>query len=156
IVGGASGLEGDEEVIRLNALMDELGVRHQVRFVPPQPHHILSTYYRASDVVLVPSRSESFGLVALEASACGIPVVASAVGGLLTLVDHGDSGFLVPDRDPALFARYVNMLLDDPVMAAAMGARGAVRSRRYTWSLAAARLRRVYADLTVRELVACG
>jgi D-inositol-3-phosphate glycosyltransferase len=156
VVGGASGLEGDHEVDRLHALLDELGVRDQVRFVPPQPHHILSTYYRASDVVLVPSRSESFGLVALEASACGIPVVASAVGGLLTLVDHGDSGFLVPDRDPALFARHVNALLDDPAMAAAMGARGSLRSRRYTWSLAAARLRRVYADLTVRELVACG
>jgi D-inositol-3-phosphate glycosyltransferase len=156
IVGGASGLEGDHEVARLDALIDELGVRDQVLFVPPQPHHILSTYYRAADVVLVPSRSESFGLVALEASACGIPVVASAVGGLLTLVDHGESGFLVPQRDPAVFARYVNQLLDDPVMAAAMGACGAVRSRRYTWSLAAARLRRVYADLGVRELVACG
>ena len=156
IVGGASGLEGDDEVRRLQALIDQLGVRQQVRFVPPQAHHILSTYYRAADVVLVPSRSESFGLVALEASACGIPVVASAVGGLLTLVDHGDSGFLVPDRDPAVFAHYVNVLLDDPVGAAAMGARGAMRARRYTWSLAAARLRRVYADLTVRELVACG
>lgn len=156
IVGGASGLEGDGEVARLNRLIDQLGVRHQVRFVPPQPHHILSTYYRASDVVLVPSRSESFGLVALEASACGIPVVASGVGGLLTLVDHGESGFLVPDRDPHLFARHVNALLDDPHLAATMGNRGALRARRYTWSLAAARLRRTYADLTVRELVACG
>ncbi len=156
IVGGASGLEGDDEMHRLHGLMDRLGVRNQVRFVPPQAHHILSTYYRAADVVLVPSRSESFGLVALEASACGIPVVASAVGGLLTLVDHGQSGFLVPERDPAVFAKYVNSLLDDPAAAAAMGARGAIRARRYTWSLAAARLRRVYADLTVRELVACG
>jgi D-inositol-3-phosphate glycosyltransferase len=156
IVGGASGAEGDHEVRRLHGLMDQLGVRSQVRFVPPQAHHILSTYYRAADVVLVPSRSESFGLVALEASACGIPVVASAVGGLLTLVDHGESGFLVPERDPAVFAKYVNSLLDDPQAAAAMGARGAIRARRYTWSLAAARLRRVYADLTVRELVACG
>ena len=60
----------------------------------PQPHHLLSSYYRAADVVLVPSRSESFGLVALEAAACGTPVVAAAVGGLLTLVDHGHTGFL--------------------------------------------------------------
>lgn len=155
IVGGASGLEGDAEVDRLHALIDELGVTDQVRFVPAQPHHILSTYYRAADVVLVPSRSESFGLVALEASACGVPVVASGVGGLLTLVDHGSSGFLVPDRDPELFARHVRDLLDNPAMAAAMGRRGADRARRYTWSLAAARLRRAYADLTVRELVAC-
>ena len=105
VVGGASGQEGDGEVRRLHALIDELGVRDRVRFVPPQPHHILSTYYRAADAVVVPSRSESFGLVALEASACGVPVVASAVGGLLTLVDHGESGFLVPDRDPLEFAR---------------------------------------------------
>lgn len=155
IVGGASGAEGDGEVHRLHGLIDELGVADQVRFVEPQPHHILSTYYRAADVVVVPSRSESFGLVALEASACGIPVVASAVGGLLTLVDHGDNGFLVPDREPALFARYVGEIIDDPALAARLGAHGAQRARRYTWSFAAARLRRLYADLAVRELVAC-
>ena len=124
--------------------------------MPPQPHHILSTYYRASDVVVVPSRSESFGLVALEASACGIPVVASGVGGLLTLVDHGDTGFLVPDRDPG-GVRPAHRR--DPRRP---GARGAVRAdggaggRAATRGrFAAARLRRIYADLTVRELVAC-
>lgn len=156
LVGGASGLEGDAEVERLHRLVDELGVRDQVHFVPPQPHHILSTWYRAADVVLVPSRSESFGLVALEASACGVPVVASGVGGLLTLVDHGESGFLVPGREPEVFARDVAAILDDPELAARLGRRAAARSRRYTWSLAAARLRRAYADLTARELVACG
>jgi len=155
IVGGASGADGDDEVSRLRALIADLGVADRVRFVPPQPHHILSTYYRAADVVLVPSRSESFGLVALEASACGVPVVASAVGGLLTLVDHGSNGFLVPDRDPAVFAAHVDALLADPGAAALMGARGARRASRYTWGFAAARLRRLYADLAVRELVAC-
>ena len=155
IVGGASGLEGDSEIERLHRLIDELGVAERVRFVPPQPHHILSTYYRAASVVLVPSRSESFGLVALEASACGVPVVASGVGGLLTLVDHGDSGFLVHDRDPTQFAAYVDTLLADPALAKRMGERGAMRAQRYRWSLAAARLRRVYSDLAVHELVAC-
>ena len=155
LVGGASGVEGDLEVALLHRLIAELGVADQVRFVPPQPHHILSTYYRAADVVVVPSRSESFGLVALEASACGIPVVASAVGGLLTLVDHGESGYLVPDRDPAVFARHIGDLIADPALAARLGANGARRSRRYTWGLAAARLRRLYGDLRVRELVAC-
>ena len=86
------------------SLVDELGLADRVRFVPPQPHHLLSTYYRAADVCLVPSRSESFGLVALEAAACGTPVVAAAVGGLRTLVDDGRTGFLVDGRDPADFA----------------------------------------------------
>ncbi|MFT3852222.1 MAG: glycosyltransferase [Ilumatobacteraceae bacterium] len=155
IVGGASGVDGDAEVAKLDVLIDELDVRDQVRFVPPQPHHTLSTYYRAADVVLVPSRSESFGLVALEASACGIPVVASGVGGLLTLVGDGDNGYLVPDRDPDVFADRIGRILDDPSLASALGDRGAGRARSYTWALAAARLRRVYADLAVRELVAC-
>jgi D-inositol-3-phosphate glycosyltransferase len=156
VVGGSSGAEGDDQVARLHALVDELGLRQQVLFVPPQPHHILSTYYRAADVVVVPSRSESFGLVALEASACGTPVVASAVGGLLTLVDHGETGYLVPDRDPALFAHYLREVIEHPSHAAALGRRGAARARNYTWSLAAARLRRVYADISAREPVACG
>ena len=105
--------------------------------------------------MIVPSRSESFGLVALEASACGVPVVASGVGGLLTLVDHGSTGFLVPDRDPGLYAEYLSEILDHPERAAAMGHRAARRARQYTWGFAAARLRRMYTDLTVRELVAC-
>jgi D-inositol-3-phosphate glycosyltransferase len=155
IVGGASGLEGGEEMQHVQGLITELGVEGQVRFVEPQPHHILSTYYRAANVVLVPSRSESFGLVALEASACGIPVVASGVGGLLTLVDHGETGFLVPERDPGLYAQYIGEILDHPDRAIRMGQRGAARARQYTWGFAAARLRRVYTDLTARELVAC-
>jgi len=155
VVGGASGLEGGSEVARIMSLIDQLGVRDQVRFVEPQPHHILSTYYRAADVVVVPSRSESFGLVALEAAACGTPVVASAVGGLLTLVDDGLTGYLVAGRDPSHFAQRIASILNDPALAASMSVRAAERARRYTWSFAAARLRRVYADLAVRELVAC-
>ncbi|HEX9258769.1 MAG TPA: glycosyltransferase, partial [Acidimicrobiales bacterium] len=156
VVGGASGVDGNGEVHKVEALIDELGVGHQVRFVPPQPHHLLSTYYRAADVVLVPSRSESFGLVALEAAACGTPVVASAVGGLLTLVDHGHTGFLVPGRDPEAFAAYADELLANPLLRIEQGLAAARRARSYTWSLAAARLRRVYADLTVGDRVACG
>jgi len=155
VVGGASGMEGDGAARELRALVDRLGVAERVHFVPPQPHHILSTYYRAADAVVVPSRSESFGLVALEASACGIPVVASAVGGLLTLVEHGGSGNLVPDRDPQRFAEHLDRLLDDPVLAARLGRRGHERSLAYTWRLAADRLWNLYADLRVRELVAC-
>jgi D-inositol-3-phosphate glycosyltransferase len=153
IVGGASGSDGDVEVARAHQLVDELGLHDQVVFVPPQPHHILSTYYRAADVVVVPSRSESFGLVALEAAACGIPVVASAVGGLQSLVDHGETGFLIERRDPALFAKAIAEILDDPLLAASLSVASAERAQRYTWGFAAARLRRLYADLTTRQLV---
>ena len=102
--------------------------------MPPQPHHLLSSYYRGADVVLVPSRSESFGLVALEAAACGTPVVAAGVGGLLTLVDHGHTGFLVPGRDPEVFAGYTDEILGERPAGAEMGgrrrsARSATRGR---------------------------
>jgi len=155
VVGGASGLEGDTEVVRVNALISELGLTQQVHFVEPQAHHMLSTYYRAADAVWVPSRSESFGLVALEAAACGTPVIANAVGGLLSLVDHGLTGYLVADRDPNMFAQYTAELLNNPALASAMSIAAAERGRRYTWSFAAARLRRVYTDITSRALVNC-
>lgn len=155
VVGGASGMQGDSEVARVNALIDELGLTQQVHFVEPQAHHMLSTYYRAADAVWVPSRSESFGLVALEAAACGTPVIANAVGGLLSLVDHGLTGYLVADRDPEMFAKYTAELLNNPRIAASMSAAAAERGRRYTWSFAAARLRRVYSDITSRALVNC-
>jgi D-inositol-3-phosphate glycosyltransferase len=155
VVGGASGSGGAAEVERIRELADGLGVSSQLRLVEPQPHHLLSTYYRAADVCVVPSRSESFGLVALEAAACGTPVVAAAVGGLRTLVDDGVTGFLVEGRDPLAFAAEIERLLDQPELADALGRQAARRARDYTWSTAAARLRRVYGDLTSRSLVDC-
>ena len=156
LVGGASGADGAAELAATHALASELGVAERVMFVDPKPHHLLSSYYRAADVVIVPSRSESFGLVALEAAACGIPVVASAVGGLLNVVHDGVTGLLVEGREPERFARAVSQLIDDPAGAAAMGAEASVRARRFTWSFTAARLRRLYADLVEqRTLVAC-
>lgn len=155
IIGGASGAEGAAELTRVHRLVRHLGLDAQVRFVPPQPHHLLSTWYRAADVVVVPSRSESFGLVALEAAACGRPVVASAVGGLTSLVDDGVTGFLIDGDDPSAHASRLREVLYDPLVADAMGRAAAERAGRYTWSTTAARLRRVYADLTVRSLVHC-
>jgi D-inositol-3-phosphate glycosyltransferase len=155
VVGGPSGPAGEAELARLHRLAAGAGLAERVRFVPPQPHHLLSTYYRAADCVLVPSRSESFGLVALEAAACGTPVVAAAVGGLRTLVEHGRTGFLVEGRDPQAFAAFAGEILANPKLAAAMGAAAAARAGRYRWSTSAARLRRIYADVAARQLVRC-
>ena len=155
VVGGPSGPDGHDELARVRELAHELGVAANVHFVPPQPHTRLADYYRAADVCIVPSRAESFGLVALEAAACGTPVVAASVGGLRSLVDDGATGFLVDDRDPAAYAAPVAMLLEDPELAAEIGAIASARSRKYSWSITAARLRRLYGDLVARGLVRC-
>ena len=137
-------------------MIDELGLRDRVSFVEPQQHHRLSTYYRAADVVVVPSRSESFGLVALEAAACGVPVVAAAVGGLRTLVDDGVSGHLVDSRRPADFAAPDRRAARRPRRAAARWAVPRPElADRYAWSTTAGRLRRLYGDLQARALVEC-
>ena len=155
IVGGPSGPDGESERRRLDRMVADFDLGRRVAFVAPQPHAGLTSWYRAADVCLVPSRSESFGLVALEAAACGTPVVAAAVGGLPSLVDHGRTGFLVDGGDAEGFASCASRLLSDPVVAARIGEAAAKAARRYSWSITAARLRRLYADLTARDLVEC-
>jgi D-inositol-3-phosphate glycosyltransferase len=155
IVGGPSGRDGSTEQARMHALADELGVSEQIHWVSPRRHERLADYYRAADVCIVPSRSESFGLVALEAAACGTPVVAAAVGGLRSLVHHEHSGFLIEGRDPVDFAAPVERLLADEILAGEMGVNAQARSKRYSWSMTAGRLRRLYGDLVARGLVRC-
>jgi D-inositol-3-phosphate glycosyltransferase len=113
IVGGASGANG-AEVDRLKELVQWLGISDVVRFAPPVERAELPDYYRASDLVCVPSYSESFGLVALEAQACGTPVVASAVGGLRTAVADGISGVLVDGHDARAWSSVLARLLQEP------------------------------------------
>ena len=155
IVGGSSGMEGDDEVRKIEKLIADRGLTDRVTMVPPQPHHVLSTYYRAADVCLVPSRSESFGLVALEAAACGTPVVASDVGGLRTLIEEGRTGFRISGRDPRDFAAATRRILDSPLLADELSRQAAEAAGSYTWTTMAARLRRVYDDLSLREPVDC-
>ena len=155
VVGGPSGPHGSQHLREVRALTVALGVADRVEFVEPQPHELLSTYYRAADVCVVPSRSESFGLVALEAAACGVPVVAAAVGGLTTLVDDGRTGLLVEDPTPGAFARAVARLLDDPGLARSFSRAATVRAARYTWASAAAVLRATYDELAAERLVGC-
>ncbi|MGH9082535.1 MAG: glycosyltransferase [Acidimicrobiales bacterium] len=156
VVGGPSGRHGDDSYKGLMGLADDLGVRDRLTMVEPQPHELLSTYYRAADVCLVPSRSESFGLVALEAAACGTPVVASAVGGLTTLVDHGRTGFLVDEPDPSRYAGHVRRLVGEPLLAERLSTASVLRARGYTWRDAAARLRGIHDVLAAGRLVECG
>jgi D-inositol-3-phosphate glycosyltransferase len=113
IVGGASGAN-TSEVDRMKELVNWLGISDVVRFAPPAQRQELADYYRASDLVCVPSYSESFGLVALEAQACGTPVVASAVGGLRTAVADGISGVLVDGHDPRAWSSVIARLLQEP------------------------------------------
>jgi D-inositol-3-phosphate glycosyltransferase len=155
IVGGPSGPRGEEHLARVRSLVVELGLADRVHFVEPQPHELLSTYYRAADVCIVPSRSESFGLVALEAAACGTPVVASAVGGLTTLVEHGRTGYLVEGADAGAFAVCVARVLDDGLEAERLATASVVAARRYTWAQAASLLRVTYEELSADRLVGC-
>jgi len=113
IIGGASGAN-QSEVERLRELVSWLGIEDVVRFAPPVPRTELPNWYRASDLVCVPSYSESFGLVALEAQACGTPVVATAVGGLRTAVADGISGVLVDGHNPRAWSSVLARLLQEP------------------------------------------
>jgi D-inositol-3-phosphate glycosyltransferase len=154
-VGGPSGADGPAELERVQKLAADLGVAERLLILPPRPHHELADYYRAADVCLVPSRTESFGLVALEAAACGTPVVAASVGGLRSIVVDGETGLLVEGRDPLEWATAVALLLDDHDLATSMGARASARSGRWSWCMTAARLRRLCSDLVERTPVTC-
>jgi D-inositol-3-phosphate glycosyltransferase len=113
IIGGASGAN-TEEVDRLKELATWLAIDDVVRFAPPVARGDLAQWYRAADLVIVPSYSESFGLVALESQACGTPVVATAVGGLRTAVADGISGVLVDGHDPKAWSSVIARLLQEP------------------------------------------
>ena len=113
IIGGASGVNGSE-VERLKELVSWLNLADVISFLPPVPRTELPNWYRSSDLVCVPSYSESFGLVALEAQACGTPVVATAVGGLRTAVADGISGVLVDGHDPRAWSSVLARLLQEP------------------------------------------
>ncbi len=155
VVGGPSGPHGEKALRGLHDAADARGVSDHVHFVDPQPHELLSSYYRAADVCIVPSRSESFGLVALEAAACGTPVVASAVGGLSTLVDHGRTGFLVDARDPEAYAAAVRRVFAEPLGAERISTAAVLRARGYTWRGAAQSLVELHDELVAGRLVEC-
>jgi len=143
VVGGPSG-SGLEHPESLAQLATSLGLDDVVRFVPPVAQSTLVDWYSAATLVCVPSYNESFGLVAVEAQAAGTPVVAAAVGGLTTAVDHGRSGLLVEGHDPADYARAFERVLHQPVFRDELSA-GAVRqAASFAWEATAARTVEVY------------
>ncbi|MGC1419206.1 MAG: glycosyltransferase [Acidimicrobiales bacterium] len=154
IIGGPSGPDGRATLARLHERVAEEGVINHVSFVAPQAHQLLSTWMRAADVTLVPSRSESFGLVALESSGCGTPVVASDVGGLKTLVEPGVNGFLIDERDAAAWADAVEVAID-PEHSTAMSTGAVLLARNYTWRAAAESLAALTERIALSGLLRC-
>jgi D-inositol-3-phosphate glycosyltransferase len=152
IVGGASGPRGNGEIDRLKELADSLEVADSLSFTGPQPHDRLVDYYRAADVLLVSSYSESFGLTALEAHACGTPVIGTAVGGLSHIVADGLSGFLVGSRDPAEFAARLKTVLADSDLRDDFSKRAYERSLLYSWDSTADEFLDLYECLLREEL----
>lgn len=136
---------------KLLALVDELGVGSQVSFIGPQPRPELAKLMRSARIVLVPSHSETFGLVALEAASSGTPVIASAAGGLREAVAHGETGQLMDSREPADWGRAITRLLGEPGLLERQGTVARVHARRFAWGWAAARLVALYEDLLGRE-----
>lgn len=152
IVGGASGRNGDDEFGRLRRLAGDLGVADLVRFIGPVPHTDLPTYYRAADVTLVCSHYESFGLTALESQACGTPVIGTAVGALWFVVRDGESGFLVPTREPSDLATRAKTLLSDRDLARNFSAASVASAERFSWDLTASSLKELYDCLVTERL----
>jgi D-inositol-3-phosphate glycosyltransferase len=143
IVGGPSGT-GTEHPEALADLASELGVTDRIAFVPPVDQRALADWYAAADVVCVPSHSESFGLVAVEAQACGRPVVAAAVGGLPTAVVDGVTGVLVEGHDPADYAAALATILSDDALRDTMGAKAVTHASGFTWETTVDRLVSTY------------
>ena len=153
VVGG--GLDDRDELEtaelnRLQTLGDRLGLRN-VHYVKAQPQEALARYYAAADVFVMPSHYESFGMVVLEAMACGTPVVASEVGGLPSTVIHGDSGLLVPSGDWRAFAQAISRLLASPHLQRAMRQAGPERARAFAWPHVVENNVRLYRRLILQQ-----
>jgi D-inositol-3-phosphate glycosyltransferase len=144
LVGGPSGRQERADPERMRELAAHLGISHVVRFEPPCPQRELADWYRAATIMLTPSHSESFGLVALEAQACGTPVIAASVGGLRTVVRDGDSGVLVDTHDAGDWARAIRRLVRTPGRLQVLSGGARRHASAFGWSATVDRLARVY------------
>lgn len=151
IVGGPSGPSGADEAAAVLRRIQTHGLDHAVSIHPPVPHSELPTFYRAADVLLLPSRSESFGLVAAEAQSCGLPVVASRVGGLVYVLYEGESGLLVEGWNPDDYAEALERVITDKELAERL-ATGAVEwAERFSWEATANRFLELYEGAAARS-----
>ncbi|MCH7605838.1 MAG: glycosyltransferase [Chloroflexi bacterium] len=146
VVGGAT--EQDQEVDRIRDLARDLNVEDAFEFVGRVDQEELPLYYNAADVCVVPSYYESFGLAALESMACGTPVVATRVGGLSTIIQHGRTGYLKSWRCPEAFASSLEMIISSSRLQHSMGLAARRRAEGMSWDNVAARIADVYASLT--------
>jgi D-inositol-3-phosphate glycosyltransferase len=146
VIGGEPDGEGqaDAEMARLEALRETLGVDDLVTFIGAKSQDTLQYYYSAAEMVIMPSYYESFGMVALEAMACGTPVVASEVGGLAYLIQDGVTGFHVPDRDPQELAGRIRLLLGNPDLRMEMSNSAVKYAQQYAWPRIASQIQQLY------------
>jgi len=140
IIGGDLTTNGNAEMERLKAMCEELGLGDFITFLGARDQDQIRYYYNAANFVVMPSRYESFGMVALEAMACGRPVIASEVGGLAHLVRHGETGFHVPEGDSVALATTIARLLQDDVLRERLGRQAAAHAQKYAWPHVAERL----------------
>jgi D-inositol-3-phosphate glycosyltransferase len=152
-VGGEADEPTNGHEASLRQRIERLRLEDTVRFIGPQPQGVLPVYYVASDVTVLPSYYESFGMVALEAMACGSPVIASRVGGLVTTVRDGVTGFLVPDSDVAALADRIGSLIADADLRWRVGREGVRWAAQHRWPCVAEAVCREYASLESRARV---
>jgi D-inositol-3-phosphate glycosyltransferase len=150
VIGGdpeAAPAEISAEMVRLQKLCDDLTVGKMVVFLGKRGQDTLPYYYSAAEVVVMPSHYESFGMVALEAMACGTPVIASQVGGLAFLVQDGVTGYTVPDGDDDILCEKLALILGDESLRQRMGRNAAEYARNYNWEKIAKQIVGVYEEL---------
>jgi len=150
IIGGDPNVNAADmtsEMRRLQALCHELGLQDMVVFLGKQAQASLPYYYSAAEVLIMPSYYESFGMVALEAMACGTPVVASQVGGLAYLVQDGVNGFVVPGGDPVALSEKLTELVSKPELRKQLGEQAATYATDYSWENITSRIQDLYTEL---------
>ena len=154
IIGGDPNVAREdmtEEMARLQNLCDELCLGQMALFLGKRAQDTLPYYYSAAEVLLMPSHYESFGMVALEAMACGTPVIASQVGGLAYLVKDGETGYHVPFDSPDVLSEKLGALLGDFQLRKKMGEQAAIHAKGYDWEVVAGRIIDVYRELQERQ-----